>query len=36
MTNSKEYEAQNQLVASQCSVVHYYAIDHVTHLMTNQ
>ena len=36
MTTSKGRGAQNQLVATQCSVVDSYASDHVTHLMTNQ
>ena len=36
MTNSKGRRAQNQLVATQYSVVDCYAIDHVTHLMTTQ
>ena len=36
MANSKEYGAQNQLVATQYSAVRYYGIDHVTHLMTDQ
>ena len=36
MTNSKGYGAQNQLVTTQYSIVCYYGIDHVTHLMTDQ
>ena len=36
MTISKGRGAQNQMVATQCSVVDSYASDHVTHLMTNQ
>ena len=36
MTNSKRCGAQNQLVTTQYSVIHYYTIDHVTHLMKNQ